>query len=257
MSRYVLLALVWVVGCAAETGGTIELQRIAAPNSTCEVLPTDNTYSAIGFYDPQGNADPTAASTFFVQPLVVNNMPPPEEDAAVIFGNDREVRNQTNDVTLRGFDICWFRTDVGAQAERFGADAIDCDDVPATQRKFAPASGTIGQNEGKTVTRFGALSIPDLRAVLGDGYDPNPADPVASRNEVQITIRMQAIGNTPDGFEVRSNWFSYPVDVCTGCSKAACKAGTDTTLPARCLRPSSCVPFQSRGFTCSPIPGCT
>jgi len=238
MRRYRLWVLgALLAGCGAESGDVATIQNVVAPDASCAFQSTATTYIPMGWYDPQGQG------RFAVYVQIINNMKPPTSDAAVLQGTPgREVRTQSNDIMVDGFDICWFdTTDV-----TFGTTPPDCATLPAAQRRFAPSSGLVPQSGNKLVAHFDALYFADLSAI---GFTPAVMGTGGS-----VTIRTQMVGRTPDGRQVRSAWFNYPVNVCAGCVLEYCRAKFPG-VPDTCLSIAGCMPYQlwGTGPTCTQI----
>jgi hypothetical protein len=238
------------------------ITEVPVINSNCTFTATPAAVLSVAFYDP-------AAATAHRIPLIIQNELSAPEDDPVVANGDREVRSQTNDAHVLGFDTCWFRADAADVTEIGSFDdgsAIDCDDVAGGQKGFTTATGTIEQDGGVAVIILYALSESHLQApgIFGPDFDisattTSPDDPGRDANwgnfpvsaTARLVVRLRAVAETGSGKVIHSNWFNYPVSLCPYCIANSCDFTT------QCIDPAACSPAQGDPFDCVDIAECS
>ncbi|MBI5508419.1 MAG: hypothetical protein HY903_06685 [Deltaproteobacteria bacterium] len=298
------VCVVLVSACGVEHGTSLQLVRIAKPSGACTTDPEPQAALARGFFDPRGFINAGPAFSYSLAPNIRNNMSPAVADAAVSFSPTNR-RPDGNDVLLHGFDICWFRADAeggSPEAMRYGAwedgppDSLKCDNLPASQRAFIPATGQVPANSGQLSLFVDVLDLAAMRTMYGSGFDPSAlparglnattgtyfygtadAPSAAPRNAAwgtyphenvaTVVLQIQALGKLQAGTSVKSNWLVHPIDVCVGCladacglltidASVACAVGT-TGVSGLAMAPiTSCLPFQDVQLNCTQYSTC-
>lgn len=279
-TRHVHLSLVLsaatLAGCGAETGTELALGFATQANEQCVFRPDADLTLPRGVFDVllAGN------STAFTLGYVVSNGLEAAEDAQYTTGDGRELRPDSARVTFAGFDVCWVRGD-DPDVESFGAYSqgapVDCAELPYDQKRFVPTSGSIAPEDEVGVAIGSILRVSDLRAdgIFGPDFQPaniprlgiyddggvrrysQAADP-SQRNaawgdfpedtiSATVLLQMRLVGKNQAGMTIRSNWISYPVDVCLGCAYQACGQWTESQAIA--------CPTDQSGFVGQAIDG--
>jgi hypothetical protein len=244
-------------------------------------------------YDPRGFVNGAVPVAYALDLNIRNNLVRAATDPATSFSASNR-RPDANDIELLGFDMCWFRADPesgNADAAKFGSwddgipDRLKCSSLPATQKRFVAAAGSITPDGGLLGLSVPILDAAALRTLYGNEFDPIaiPAvggttvngpyyyAPTAPTDTVRdaawgnyphdymarVVVQAQAVGKQQDGDTLESNWFVFPIDVCVGCTADVC--GPTTVVAATCpstgtvslsgavVGPTSCVPSQSGG----------
>lgn len=271
MKRSLMLSFVFAVGCGTETGTVITVSDALAPDrGTC--IADANALSSIlsGFFDF------TYSDGYRLILRLRNNMEKREDDAFREIGSPSEDANpQANEVSMVGFDTCWFLAD--GPFGNFGSHddgtpkAASCDGVPDSQKRFVAASGNLRPGLVNGVSSPIVLRDADLQGLFGSSFDPDnipivgtflndnnldgivspgelafsysaedPADPARSPNwgnypsqvNVQVIVRLRALGHVNGGGTVRSGWFNFPIEICPHCLRGKCDILTSTTCTA-------------------------
>src|SRR5688572_22514131 len=100
-----LLMLLAAGACKAEEGNVIEIRFAAAPDENCLFSATSELSRSRGAYDPSGLLG-TGPASYGLALNLRNNTISTESDIAEV--QDRPLRRSTHDVTLVGFDACWY-----------------------------------------------------------------------------------------------------------------------------------------------------
>jgi hypothetical protein len=258
MTRRVLvgtLATLSLIACRAETGASLEVLQVPQFETDCTLAATPSHFQSRGLFDP------TNASNYLQLYFLQNNS---LENPSAITGNPNKFNANANDANIVGFDVCFYRGDdprVAAYNPGGSGPPISCDDAPGGQRLFVPGSGTVLSAGGTLTGAFDLLDIGQQQALFGAAFDPTtlagaPTN-TATRNaswanfpaslsaEVVVVFRVRA--KDQGGHVMRSNWFTFPIDVVPGFATAPCPTGE---VPAT----NSCNIAIGGPFTCQAAP---
>ncbi len=272
-----LLVTLGLVGCKSETGSLLQIINSPAWADDCTLPAQPTLYRSTGLYDPSG-------SDGYIMTMFLQNHANQDQNPASITG-DPNVKPQTNDAQLIGYDYCFYRGDdpnLTAYDPKGKGLLVDCDDVPDDQRGFVPTGATVEAGEGTLSTLTYVLDHRDLRALYGEDFDPialrNPATygnptnattrspawgdfPEATSSTVIVNIRARA--KAQSGSTIRSNWFAFPVRVspasittfaCTS-QVVTCADGSAGVQGSR-LSTSCGAAYSGGPFTCEDVDTC-
>ena len=233
MKRWaIVVALGMVLGCNAEPAPTLEIVRALQPGSDCS-WSIDNESWDRGWFDPK------AASSMELH-----------LELKATLGEEQSVN-------LRGFDICYGvdeRTDCGSLpdgasvagyrafvssaasldevarldlfeasvqqslfGEDFSAQAISVwfqqvDDNPCC--RFFVTDLFLMSNEDRACCEQAEWNLQPLG---GEGEPRAPGWGTFEQSTL-VTMSLRAVGESGDGKDITSSWFSFPTELCVGCS---------------------------------------
>lgn len=218
MKQVVAMIVPWImVGCGPQTGNQLEMLFVQAPdNEDCSFAADSSDALSGGFFDPTGQ-------DFYLMGVSIRNHLVSDEKLVVSKPeNEADIRGQSRNATLLGFNVCFFLSDSigGGPTGSDSASLVDCDTLAAGQRSFVPASGVIGA-ESLGVGVFRTLTTANLQALFGTGFTPRNIptigvpyavdsnnNGVATDEEDQIYYRFAL--ESPDVTGRSSAWGDYP-----------------------------------------------
>ena len=275
MKRAIFGLLLAAAGCKSEAGTVLQIIEAPAFADDCSIPATPTLYQPEGFFDPTGLGDYSMA-------LYLQNNSNDQENPASIPG-DPNIRPSANDASVVGYDYCFYRTDTDdttAYDPKAKGFVVDCDDLPDAQRGFVTSSSLVPAGGGTRTTFISVLSAADQRTLFGDAFNPRVLlntndDPtnLATRNAAwgnfpqaftaRVNVNVRARAERQDGGTMRSNWFSFPVDICPRCVSSRC-----ATISVTCTNgspgiqgtqvPPSCpTAYSGAAFTCEDVDTCS
>ncbi|MEZ0310983.1 MAG: hypothetical protein ACAI38_04380 [Myxococcota bacterium] len=225
MKRAMLCLLLVVAACKSEAGAVLQIVDVPSFNDDCTIPAAPALFQSAGTYDPSGGTGYTLAL------LLQNNANDTENPAAI--PGDPDITPSANDAEILGYDYCFYRADtedVTAYDPKGKGLPVECDDVSDDQRGFVTAGGNVSAGGGTRATSVRVLNLTALATLFGETFDPialggtfdDPVNlttrspawgdfPAARSSRVNINVRARA--KRQDGGTMRSNWFSFPVEV--------------------------------------------
>ncbi len=235
--------------CVSESGGAT-IEDALAFDRQCFIRPTALTQS-FGSFDPVGGVS-------YELPLAVRSNLSAAETGA-LGPSDEELNPSSALAVIEGFDTCMLLVSEFERKPLDGKPVVDCADVPATRRRFIPASASIDEGERLAVS-VRVLTPEDLQGLFGEAFDVGaiPVAPSAVENGVIINrqgtedrdqpncgstteaCRSDAWGTYPrtgtvsvlvqlrarlkrvGGTVFYSNWFSFPIEIFMGRTLTDC-----------------------------------
>lgn len=260
LQRWVLGVVVLAVGCGVEDGIQIEILNALSPTDGTCVFGTENNSIADGTWDPAVDNSPGHVLAFTIR----NNLSAPPD------GADPSAPGvpRTN-VLIRGYDACLYRANdpslgLGGIGEK-SSPLVDCATLPANRAGFIPSSGSLPAS-GIAVGVVTYPSRTTLQALYGETFVPTNIlvgdDPInlprdddwgnfpAAETDV-VVVQLRVVGAKPDGAQVLSSWFSFPITVAVGrysWLNFTCPAGEVLNDREKCL------PYQ--GFDTISVQDC-
>lgn len=273
-SAFLLIPLA-VVACKSESGTALQIVDAPAFDDDCSLPAAPTAFQSEGFFDPTGGV------SFDLALLLRNNADQDETPAS--FPGNPNFRPSANDALVLGFDYCFYRADTGdvtAYDPKGEGLVVECDDVSDNQRGFVTSSANVEAGGGQRSTAVSVLDLTQLQALFGETFDPlaisvandDPRNavtrspgwgdfPEARTSRVNVNLRARA--KRQDGGTIRSNWFSFPVEICPRCVTSQCQANAVTCpdgspgIQGEQIAPGSCSSiFSGAPLTCEPVDTC-
>ncbi len=236
MKRAILCLLLAVTACKSEAGAVLQIVDSPTFNDDCSLPAAPSTFQSEGFFDPTGGV------SFDMALLLQNNANDAENPASI--PGDPNIKPSANDALVIGYDYCFYRADTGdatAYDPKGSGLVVECDDLPDAQRGFVTSSANVSAGGGLRATAVSLLDETQLQALYGASFDPlaigvandDPRNlttrtpgwanfPEARSSRVNINVRARA--KRQDGGTMRSNWYSFPVEICPRCIASQCVA---------------------------------
>lgn len=161
--------MAFVYGCTDNGGASLFARHaIQVSQQNCD-------FSDSGPALSRGDFDPTGAQDYRLALLLQNNLTDRQNAVTGIEGTDN-IRLQTNEINIVGFDACWYIPDEvsGAFGSNDSGRLEDCtSDAVRNTRAFIPSSGRIPAGEGAGVAEIAVLTRAQLRTLFGEEFDPD------------------------------------------------------------------------------------
>ncbi len=161
----------------ADEGTSLEIVDAVPPNDQCAFAADSTVSQSAGYYDPAG-AGIGFPNSYTLALRVRNHLNSKGADAASSFNNEN-VRKDGNNVSISGFDVCYYTPDEFGVSE-FGSHgeglAVSCDQVDASRREFIVGSGQLPTSDEDpiplAIASAQVLGPAAMRALFGADFNP-------------------------------------------------------------------------------------